>query len=65
MDINARFGLEFNPFLKSSREILVETKSYQEAVFRLNYLAKTRRFGLLTEGPERVKRPLSAIGPPL
>ena len=24
MDINARFGMEFNPFLKNSREILVE-----------------------------------------
>lgn len=37
MDINARFGLEFTPFLKNSREILVETKAYQKAVFRLNY----------------------------
>ena len=55
MDINARFGLEFNPFLKNSREILVETKAYQEAVFRLNYLAKTRGFGLLTGGPGKGK----------
>ena len=37
MDINGRFGMEFNPFLKNSREILVETTEYKEAVFRLNY----------------------------
>ena len=55
MDINARFGMEFNPFVKNSREILVETKEYKEAVFRLNYLAKTRGFGLLTGSPGRGK----------
>ena len=55
MDINTRFGMEFNPFLKNSREILVETKEYKETVFRLNYLAKTRGFGLLTGSPGRGK----------
>ena len=55
MDINARFGLEFNPFLKNSKEILVETKEYSEAVFRLNYLSKTRGFGILTGAPGRGK----------
>ena len=55
MDINGRFGMEFNPFLKNSREILVETTEYKEAVFRLNYLAKTRGFGLLTGSPGRGK----------
>ncbi len=51
----ARFGLEFNPFLKNSKEILVETAQYREALFRLSYLAKTRGFGLLTGGPGRGK----------
>ena len=32
MDINARFGLEFNPFVKNSKEILVETKEYRRPV---------------------------------
>ena len=41
MDVS-RFGLEFNPFLKNSKEILVETAQYREALFRLSYLAKTR-----------------------
>ena len=40
-----RFGLEFNPFLKNSKEILVETTQYREALFRLSYLAKTKGFG--------------------
>lgn len=48
MDINARYGLEFNPFLKNSRLIIYESKEFKEAMFRLNYLASTRGFGLLT-----------------
>lgn len=44
------FGLEFNPFLKNSREIIVETEEFKEAQLRLDYLASTKGFGLLT-GP--------------
>lgn len=51
----ARFGLEFDPFLKNARELLVETAQYREAVFRLSYLARTKGFGLLTGGPGRGK----------
>ena len=51
----ARFGLEFNPFLKNSKEILVETAQYREALFRLSYLARTKGFGLLTGGSGRGK----------
>ena len=29
MDYTARYGLEFNPFLKNSKEVLVETQEYQ------------------------------------
>ncbi len=54
MDVS-RFGLEFNPFLKNSKEILVETAQYREALFRLSCLAETRGFGLLTGGPGRGK----------
>ena len=48
MDYIARYGLEFNPFLKNSKEVLVETQEYKEALFRLNYLLSTKGFGLLT-----------------
>lgn len=54
MDVS-RFGLEYNPFLKNSKEILVETAQYREALFRLFYLGKTKGFGLLTGGPGRGK----------
>jgi len=46
-----RFGLEFNPFLKNSRDILIETSEFKEALFRLNYLTSTKGFGLLTGAP--------------
>lgn len=51
MDYIARFGLEFNPFLKNSKEIIVENDEFQEVRFRLNYLAETKGFGLLTGSP--------------
>jgi len=55
MEYWVRYGLEFNPFLKNSKEILVETKEYKEALFRLNYLAKTKGFGVLTGAAGRGK----------
>jgi type II secretory pathway predicted ATPase ExeA len=48
MDYAGKFGLEFNPFVKNSKEILVETAEYKEVSFRLNYLVKTKGFGVLT-----------------
>ena len=51
MDYIARFGLEFNPFLKNSKEIIVENDEFQEVRFRLNYLAETKGFGVLTGSP--------------
>lgn len=55
MDYFTRYGLEFNPFSKNSKEILVDTGEYRETMFRLDYLAKTRGFGLLTGAPGRGK----------
>lgn len=55
MDYIARFGLEFNPFLKNCKEILVDTKEYREIRFRLDYLVKTKGFGLLTGSAGRGK----------
>lgn len=55
MEYWVRYGLEFNPFLKNSKDILVETSEYKEALFRLDYLAKTKGFGVLTGSPGRGK----------
>lgn len=48
MDYTIRYGLEFNPFLKNSKEILIHTKEYTETLFRLDYLANTKGLGILT-----------------
>ena len=55
MDYTARYGLEFNPFIKNSKEVLAETQEYKEALFRLNYLLSTKGFGLLTGSAGRGK----------
>lgn len=55
MDYFTRYGLEFNPFLKNSKDILVDTAEYKETLFRLDYLAKTKGFGILTGSPGRGK----------
>lgn len=55
MELTVRYGLEFNPFLKNSKEILFCGAEYNEALFRLDYLAATKGFGLLTGAPGRGK----------
>ena len=55
MDYTARYGLEFNPFLKNSKEVFVNTQEQQETLYRLDYLAATRGFGLLTGAAGRGK----------
>ena len=47
------FGLEFNPFLKNSKEVIIDTEDFREAQTRLDYLSSTKGFGLLT-GPAGV-----------
>jgi type II secretory pathway predicted ATPase ExeA len=51
MNYTARYGLEFNPFIKNSKEIPIETQEYKEVRFRLDYLLITKGFGLLTGNP--------------
>ena len=51
MDYIARYGLEFNPFLKNSRDIYIETEETKEVRFRLDYLSRTKGFGLLVGAP--------------
>lgn len=50
-----RFGLEFDPFLKNSKDIFFESSEAREALVRLNYLAETKGFGLLVGEPGRGK----------
>jgi type II secretory pathway predicted ATPase ExeA len=55
MDYFTRYGLEFNPFIKNSKAILVDTSEYKETLFRLDYLSKTKGFGILTGSAGRGK----------
>ncbi|MGL5434029.1 MAG: AAA family ATPase [Lachnospiraceae bacterium] len=55
MDHYVRYGLEFNPFVKNSEEIIVDTLSHREGIYRLNYLSDTKGFGLLTGSPGKGK----------
>ena len=54
-DYTARYGLEFNPFIKNAKDILLETTESSEARTRLDYLKDTRGFGVLTGEPGRGK----------
>ena len=45
------YGLEFNPFQKNSKDILVDTSKMSEAKTRLAYLAGSSGFGVLTGAP--------------
>ncbi|BEP28131.1 ExeA family protein [Helicovermis profundi] len=55
MDYTSRFGLDFNPFIKNSKEIIIETSEYKETLLRLNILLETRGFGLITGSPGKGK----------
>lgn len=47
----ARYGLEFDPFLKNAKYIPVKTAEAGEARIRLDYLGNTGGFGVLTGEP--------------
>lgn len=51
IDYAARYGLEFNPFLKNTKDILIETAEFRETRVRLDYLGETKGFGILTGPP--------------
>ena len=55
MSYHARYGLDFNPFIKNSKDILIETTESKEIVYRLNYLLNTKGFGVLTGASGRGK----------
>ncbi len=51
IDYAAKYGLEFNPFLKNTKDILLQTAEASEVRVRLDYLGNTRGFGILTGEP--------------
>lgn len=55
MNYYGEFGLEFNPFLKNSKEILVNTSEYKEISHRLDFLLQSKGFGVITGQPGRGK----------
>lgn len=55
IDYPARYGLEFNPFVKNAKDIIVGSTDMSEVKVRLDYLGNTKGFGLLTGGPGRGK----------
>lgn len=55
MELTVRYGLEFNPFLKNAKEIPFQGNEYKEASCRLDYLATTKGFGVLTGSAGRGK----------
>ena len=44
----ARYGMEFNPFIKNSKEIIYSHTDYNEARSRLDYLLNVKGFGIIT-----------------
>lgn len=55
MDYFTRYGLEFNPFIKNSKDIFINTEENKEISIRLDYLLKTKGFGLITGAPGKGK----------
>lgn len=55
MDYISRYGLDFNPFIKNTHDIIIETSEYREIIYRLNFLLNNKGFGVITGGPGRGK----------
>lgn len=55
MDYVSRYGLDFDPFVKNSKDIVIETSEYKEIIYRLNYLLHNKGFGIITGAPGRGK----------
>ena len=60
-DYISRYGLEQNPFLKNSKDILLNTSESSEVSARLGFLAEARGIGLLTGEPGLGKTTASRI----
>lgn len=47
----AKFGLEYNPFNKNSKQHLIELTNYKQLLFRLKHLQSTLGIGIITGEP--------------
>lgn len=54
-DYIARYGMDFNPFIKNTHDVHIETDDYKELKVRLDYLLKNKGFGIITGGPGQGK----------
>ena len=54
-DYLSRYGLEHNPFLKNSKDILLDTAESSEVSARLGFLSDTKGIGILTGEPGQGK----------
>ena len=50
IDYISRYGLDFNPFIKNSNDVIIETSEYKEILYRLDYLLNNKGFGVITGG---------------
>lgn len=55
MNYYGEYGLEFNPFLKNSKDILINTSEFKEISHRLDFLLQSKGFGVITGQPGRGK----------
>lgn len=55
MNYFSRYSLDFDPFVKNSKDIVVETNAYNEIIYRLSYLLSNKGFGVITGAPGRGK----------
>ena len=50
-----RFGLDFNPFIKNSKDIIIQTNDLQQINNRMDFLINNKGFGVITGDPGRGK----------
>lgn len=55
LDYISRYSMDFNPFIKHTHDIVMETADYKELELRLDYLLNNKGFGMITGGPGRGK----------
>lgn len=48
MNYTSRYNLSFNPFIKNSKDIIIDTGNSKEVKYRLDYLLQIKGFGLIT-----------------
>lgn len=49
------YGMEYDPFIKNTKDVIIDTSEAIEVRYRLDYLKETKGFGLLTGQPGRGK----------